>query len=264
MDHSAPTTSALTVFQPKTEFKTQLQQAQALNMFSGVKLEPVDDTETQLKNHKTFRHGKDPEAKRTQLNKFPDKMKPSPGKEYKWRCHRDGCDAELASKEDLQNHLASEHKMEQEGQGLSRAGLQTTGTREHHLLGDRTAGTNKEKTGEERKLQIYLWPLPVEGISNEEIKQHFDQYGPVDKVKRPCNWMKNNEPRNYGFVTFHQEETAQDMLKKGTTTINGHRIEIKEVRSKENGNRFAVGRNNARDLRSWLQRGKRQPDGTTF
>ena len=78
------------------------------------------------------------------------------------------------------------------------------------------------------------------------------------------DWRRNREPRNYGFVEFQQEETAQHMLQEGTTTIKGHRIEIKEVRSKEDGNRFDASKNNTRDLRCWLQRSKGQMNGTNF
>ena len=212
--------------------------------------------EIHLKNHKSFRHGTDPKAKQMKLDKFPKENRPLPAAEEKWRCHRNGCDAELASKEDLQNHLVSEHNMEQEEKGVSQAGLQTTRTREQNFLEGKTAGASKARSAEERKLQIYLGKLPAEGISNEEIKQHFAQYGPVAKVTRPVDWTQNKEPRNYGFVQFHREETALQMLQQGSTTIKGHRIEIKEVRSK----------NKTRDLRCWLQtlRSKGQLDGTSF
>lgn len=211
--------------------------------------------EIHLRNHKSFRHGNDPKANQMQLNKFP-------AEENKWRCHRNGCDAKFASKEDLQNHLVIKHNTEQEGQGLSRAGLETTRTREQNFLEGKRTG--KERSAEERKFQIYLWKLPTEGISNEEIEQHFAQYGPVAKVTRPVDWRRNQEPRNYGFVEFHQEETAQHLLQEGTTTIKGHQIEIKEVRCKEDGNKFDASKNNARDLRCWLQRSKGQMNGTNF
>ena len=84
----------------------------------------------------------------------------------------------MASKEDLQNHLVSEHNMEQEGQVLSHPGLQTTRTREQHFLEGTTAGARKARSAEEGKFQIYLWKLPLEGISNEDIKQHFAQFCP--------------------------------------------------------------------------------------
>ena len=210
--------------------------------------------EIHLRSHKRFRHGLDPKAKRMQLNKFP-------AVEEKWRCHRNGCDAEFASREDLQNHLKSKHNMEQERQqGLS----QTTRTREQRFLESKTGESRKARSAEEGNFQIYLWKLPLEGISNEDIKQHFAQYGPVAKVTRPVDWTQNKEPRNYGFVRFLQEETAQHMLQEGTTTIKGHRIEIKEVRSKEHSNRFDASKSHTRDLRCWLQRSKGQLDETNF
>ena len=301
VDPSAPTAASLQYVQPKSEFEGQPHQnqpqqrtsisSQALNKFPQIKVEPANDSrhfgrdhladgrrmnplqnlikeevsvgkgqeggyiceicgrgcwsEIHLRNHKSFRHGNDPEEKMD-----------------KWRCHRNGCDAELASKEDLQNHLVTEHNMEQEGQGVSRAGLQTTRTREQHFLEGKRTG--KARSTEERKFQIYLWKLPAEGISNEEIGQHFAQFGPVAKVTRPVDWRRNGEPRNYGFVQFDQEDTAQQMLQEGTTTIKGHQIEIKEVRSKEDSNKFDASKNNTRDLRCWLQRSKRQSDGTNF
>ena len=50
----------------------------------------------------------------------------------------------------------------------------------------------------------------------------------------------------------------------GNWNVKGHQIEIKEVRCKEDGNKFDASKNNARDLRCWLQRSKGQMNGTNF
>ena len=59
---------------------------------------------------------------------------------------------------------------------------------------------------EAKQGKIYLGNLPPEGISNEDIETHFAPFGSVAEVVRPVNKSKNNEPKNFAFVTFNREE----------------------------------------------------------
>merc|ERR1712173_559715 len=67
-----------------------------------------------------------------------------------------------------------------------------------------------------------------------DIQTHFAQFGPVAEVVRPIDKSKNDEPKNFCFVTFEREETAKQMVKEGSATINGHQIDIKKVTPKDN------------------------------
>merc|ERR1719297_99557 len=91
------------------------------------------------------------------------------------------------------------------------------------------------KKAEAKQGKIYLGNLPTEGITNEEIEAHFVAFGPVAEVVRPVDKSKNNEPKNFAFITFEREETAKQLVKEGTATINGHALTIKKVTPKDQG-----------------------------
>ena len=85
------------------------------------------------------------------------------------------------------------------------------------------------KKAEAKQGKIYLGNLPTEGITNEEIEAHFVAFGPVAEVVRPVDKSKNNEPKNFAFITFEREETAKQLVKEGSTNINGHVLNVKTV-----------------------------------
>ena len=82
---------------------------------------------------------------------------------------------------------------------------------------------------EAKQGKIYLGRLPTEGISNEDIETHFATFGSVAEVVRPVDKRKNNEPKNFAFVTFDREETAKELVEEGSTTINGIALAIPRV-----------------------------------
>ena len=53
------------------------------------------------------------------------------------------------------------------------------------------------------------------------------------EVVRPVNKSKNNEPKNFAFVTFNREETAKQLVQEGSTTINGIVLTIKKKTPKD-------------------------------
>lgn len=66
-------------------------------------------------------------------------------------------------------------------------------------------------------------------ITEEEIKAHFSQFGNVVEIQRPVDRSKNNEPKNFCFITFDKEEPADTLLKKGSVSLNGMDVDIKKV-----------------------------------
>ena len=69
------------------------------------------------------------------------------------------------------------------------------------------------KKAEAKQGKVYVGKLPAEGITDEDIQNHFAQFGAVAEVVRPIDKMKNNEPKNFCFVTFEKEETAKQLVK---------------------------------------------------
>merc|ERR1719336_2021018 len=46
---------------------------------------------------------------------------------------------------------------------------------------------------------------------------------------RPIDKSKNNEPKNFCFVTFEKERIAKKLIQTGNININGHKLMVKEV-----------------------------------
>ena len=90
------------------------------------------------------------------------------------------------------------------------------------------------KKAEAKQGKIYVGNLPSEGVTSDDLTAHFAQFGPVAEVVRPVDKSKNDEPKNFAFITFEREETAKQLVKEGQTTINGIQINIKKVTPKEN------------------------------
>jgi len=96
---------------------------------------------------------------------------------------------------------------------------------EHKLKGKAITVKKADiKTG-----KVYVGKLPEEGIDEEVIKEHFSQYGAIAEVIRPIDKSKNNEPKNFCFVTFERERVAKKLIEEGTCTIMGTKMQIKQV-----------------------------------
>lgn len=77
--------------------------------------------------------------------------------------------------------------------------------------------------------KIYLGKIPDTGVSEDDIRAHFEQFGTVTEVIRPIDKSKNNEPKNFCFVTFERERVTRKLIDQGTCNINGQRLQIKPV-----------------------------------
>ena len=77
--------------------------------------------------------------------------------------------------------------------------------------------------------KVYVGKLPDSGVGEEEIKEYFSQYGNIAEVIRPIDKSKDNEPKNFCFVTFERERVAKKLIEEGSCTINGHKMMIKQV-----------------------------------
>jgi len=110
-------------------------------------------------------------------------------------------------------------------------GLTSASAQEAHVIKGKKVTCKK---AEAKQGKIYVGKLPADGVTVEDIQNHFAQFGAVAEVVRPIDKSKNDEPKNFCFVTFEREETAKQMVKEGSATINGHQIDIKKVTPKDN------------------------------
>lgn len=77
--------------------------------------------------------------------------------------------------------------------------------------------------------KIYLGKLPDQGVSEDDIRNSLSEWGTVTEVIRPIDKQKNNEPKNFCFVTFEKERISKKLIQQGNVNINGHRLMVKEV-----------------------------------
>lgn len=97
---------------------------------------------------------------------------------------------------------------------------------EHSVKGKKVA----VKKAKAKEGKIYVGKLKPE-LSDEEIKNHFAQFGNISQVEQPFDKTKN-ERKNFCFITFEKEESAKQLLKVGSTTVNGVELEVKKVTPK--------------------------------
>lgn len=93
--------------------------------------------------------------------------------------------------------------------------------------------TVKRATVKVKQGKIYIGKLPTEGITEEDIRSHFSQFGTVLEVVRPVDKAKNDEPKSYAFITFAREEISRQLVKLGGDVLNGHKFNIKPVITKD-------------------------------
>lgn len=96
---------------------------------------------------------------------------------------------------------------------------------EHKIKGK----TITVKKADIKQGKVYVGKLPETGCDEEDIKNHFSQYGAIAEVIRPIDKSKNNEPKNFCFVTFERERVAKKLIDEGSAVINGHKMQIKQV-----------------------------------
>ena len=97
---------------------------------------------------------------------------------------------------------------------------------EEHTIKNKKIAVKKAAS---KQGKIYVGKF-TQSIEEEAIKAHFEQYGNVVEIQRPVDRSKNSEPKNFCFITYDKEESANQLLKKGSVTVEGQEVEIKKVR----------------------------------
>jgi len=96
----------------------------------------------------------------------------------------------------------------------------------HEIKGKKNVTVKKADV---KQGKIYVGKLPDSGIGEDEIREHFAQFGTIAEVIRPIDKSKDNEPKNFCFVTFEKERVAKKLIEEGTCTIGEHTMQIKQV-----------------------------------
>lgn len=106
-------------------------------------------------------------------------------------------------------------------------GLQDAVSETEHSVKGKKVAVKKAKAKEGK---IYVGKLKPE-LSDDDIKNHFAQFGQITAVEQPFDKTKN-ERKNFCFITFEKEDCAKQLLKAGSTNINGVELEVKKVTPK--------------------------------
>merc|ERR1711990_321491 len=106
------------------------------------------------------------------------------------------------------------------------SGLVAASAQEAHVIKGKRATCKK---AEVRQGKIYVGKLPAEDLSNQDLTDHFNQFGSVVEVIRPVDKLKEDTPKNFCFVTFDKEEPAKQLVMKGFTSIKGHQVIVSRV-----------------------------------
>jgi len=102
--------------------------------------------------------------------------------------------------------------------------LQSALGQEHTMKNKKVAV--KKAASKQGKIYVGKFNNP---ITEDEIRSHFEQYGNVVEIQRPVDRSKNSEPKNFCFITFDKEESANQLLGKGGVNVAGQDVEIKKV-----------------------------------
>eukprot|EP00088_Acartia_fossae_P039667 TRINITY_DN4128_c0_g1_i1.p1 TRINITY_DN4128_c0_g1~~TRINITY_DN4128_c0_g1_i1.p1 ORF type:complete len:312 (-),score=113.43 TRINITY_DN4128_c0_g1_i1:402-1337(-) len=95
---------------------------------------------------------------------------------------------------------------------------------EHSIKGKKAT----VKKADVKSGKIYVGKIP-DGLDDEEIKTFFSDHGVVTEFVRPIDKSKNNEPKNFCFITFEKERISKKLIQMGNVHINGQRLMIKDV-----------------------------------
>lgn len=106
----------------------------------------------------------------------------------------------------------------------------------------------------EKNAKIFVANLDP-SLTDHEIQDHFEVFGPIVDFKHPFDPAKN-QPKRYCFITFMYEIDAIDLISLGSTSINGYDVVIESVKKKPLTGRADVGliqsgANTRHDVNDW-------------
>ncbi|ESO10971.1 hypothetical protein HELRODRAFT_132012, partial [Helobdella robusta] len=78
------------------------------------------------------------------------------------------------------------------------------------------------KSLENSKKKIFIGGLPV-NVTEEQLADHFNQYGPVTEVVIMLDQQKLRS-RGFGFITFESEECVDKVVQDHFIQINGKQV----------------------------------------
>jgi len=100
--------------------------------------------------------------------------------------------------------------------------------------------TIKGKKIEPRKAKLQTSKIFVGGLkeelSDEDIKNHFSQFGTITDAEIPFDKQQNRR-KGFCFLIFEGADTAKNIITQGKQTINGVQVDVKKAIPSEGGER---------------------------
>lgn len=92
--------------------------------------------------------------------------------------------------------------------------------------------TSEPKRAKMRSGKVFVGGLNSE-ISDEDIKEHFGQFGKIVDIEMPFDKQKNQR-KGFCFIVYECMDSVKTVLKNSETTINGKRVDIKKAIPRSN------------------------------
>jgi len=104
--------------------------------------------------------------------------------------------------------------------------LNQAAAEQSHTIKGKKIGTRKAKV---QTSKIFIGGIK-EQLTDEEIKNHFRQFGKITDAEIPFD-KKQNKRKGFCFLIFEGFETAKEIIKqtKGKQTINGVEVDVKKA-----------------------------------
>lgn len=94
----------------------------------------------------------------------------------------------------------------------------------------------KERKAPPIARQVYAHNLNFKQTTEQTLREFFQKFGDVENIKMPLNVANRNRKNTnngFAFVTFTTETAAKEALKLGAAQLDGRRIEISAVKTKQ-------------------------------
>lgn len=83
--------------------------------------------------------------------------------------------------------------------------------------------------------KIYVGNLSY-SVSEDDLKQHFDQYGPIGEVKLIID-RDTNRSKGFAFITFDSKDAADAALAANGCDLQGRAMKVNVARDNNRGGR---------------------------
>ncbi|CAH0551120.1 unnamed protein product [Brassicogethes aeneus] len=105
-----------------------------------------------------------------------------------------------------------------------------------HTINNKKIDAKKAKA---KQGKLFVGGLTAE-LTDDDIKNHFGQFGSIVQVELPFDKVKNQR-KAFCFITYESEQTVNDILKNPKQTIKDKEVDVKKATPKPDQGRGGFG-----------------------